>query len=50
MYTLWELLQNMSHSTLEGFFGVGGIFVFFIAIVCAAAYRIKEQMDEEEHH
>jgi hypothetical protein len=49
MYTIWELLQNMSQSTLEGFFGVGGIFIFFIAIVIAASYRIKEQMEEEEH-
>ena len=49
MYTIWELLQNMSQSTVEGFFGVGGIIIFFLAIVISAGYRIKEQMEEDHH-
>ena len=49
METLAALLSSMSHSTLSGFFGVAGILVFLGCIVGAAVYRIKEQMEQDEH-
>lgn len=45
---LGELFGNMMHSSVQGFIGVIGIFIFLAAIVIAALYRIKENMDE--HH
>jgi hypothetical protein len=46
---LLELIKNMLHSSTPGYFGVIGIFTFFVAIVAAALYRIKEGMNEEQH-
>ena len=43
-----ELVGNMMHSTVQGFIGVTVIFIYLAAIVLAAAYRIKEGMNE--HH
>ena len=49
METLIDLISGMSHSTIQGFVGVTGIVVFFGIIVLTAVYRIKEQMDQDEH-
>ena len=49
METVAALLKSMSHSSLPGFFGVAGIAVFLGCILAAAIYRIKEQMDQDEH-
>ncbi len=49
METLAVLLSGMSHSTIQGFLGVTGIVVFLGIIVVTAAYRIKEQMDQDGH-
>ncbi len=49
MQTLLELLQNMSHSTLSGMIGVSGIVLFFLALVGAAVYRIREQQEQDDH-
>ena len=42
-----ELLDNVMHSTPQGFLGVGLIFFYFVLIVGAAAMRIikAEHMD-----
>ena len=47
---LVELLRDMARSTTEGFFGVTGIYIYFVVIVGAAIYRIKEGMREGNHH
>ena len=49
METVAALLTSMSHSTLQGVFGVAGILAFLGFIVGTALYRIKEQMDQENH-
>ena len=49
MQTFLTLLENMSHATLPGFFGVSGIVLFLIGLVAASIYRIKESGSEEEH-
>jgi hypothetical protein len=49
METVIELLTNMSHSTTEGMFGVGAIFIYFIVIVAVSIYRIKEGQKEGHH-
>jgi len=49
MQTLLTLLENMSHSTLPGFLGVSGIFLFLIGLVAASLYRIKNSGSDEEH-
>ncbi|WP_162832163.1 hypothetical protein [Desulfonatronovibrio hydrogenovorans] len=46
---LVELLRDMFSSTTQGYFGVTGIYVYFVAIVAAAIYRIKEGMKEGHH-
>lgn len=46
---LGELFGNMMHSTVQGFIGVTGIFLYLGAIVAAAMYRIKEGMNEHHH-
>jgi len=48
MFTLIELLKNMSHSTLIGVISVMGIFLFLIGLVGTGYFRVKEQMEEEE--
>jgi hypothetical protein len=51
MQTIWQLVQNMYHSTPEGYVGVIGIFLFFACMIGAGAYRVKEMMEhEDEHH
>ena len=50
MDVLGTLLSNMTESTTAGMFGVGGIIVYFGAIVAAALFRIKELYHAEEHH
>ncbi|MCA1743166.1 MAG: hypothetical protein ABR542_00680 [Desulfonatronovibrio sp.] len=47
---LVELLRDMFSSTTPGYFGVTGIFIYFVAIVGAAIYRIKEGMRQGDHH
>lgn len=47
---LVELLRDMFSSTTQGYFGVTGIYIYFVAIVCAAVYRIKEGMRQGDHH
>jgi len=44
-----ELLSNMLHSTVSGFFGVTAIFVYMVAIAWAAIYRINEGGHLEHH-
>lgn len=46
---LGELFGNMLHSTVQGFIGVTGIFVYLAAIVISACYRIRENMQDEHH-
>jgi hypothetical protein len=50
MHTIAELIKDMSHSSLEGVFGVAGVIVFLCAIVAAAFYRIREIQKSEHHH
>ena len=49
MNILSELFQDASHSTIQGMFGVTGIFVYFCVIVGAALYRINE-LKKSDHH
>ena len=49
MDVVFELLKNMSHSTVPGIFGVLGIFTYLAAIVVAAIYRIREGMQQGHH-
>lgn len=49
METVAALISSMSHSTIQGLLGVTGIVVFLGIIVVTAAFRIKEQMDQDEH-
>lgn len=44
-----ELVSNMLHSTVAGFIGVTAIFVYLVAIVWAAMYRIQEGGHLEHH-
>lgn len=46
---VFELIENMLHSTIEGLVGVTGIFIFLTAIVLAAIYRIWENTQEDRH-
>ncbi|WP_198146042.1 hypothetical protein [Desulfonatronovibrio magnus] len=46
---LVELFRDMMSSTTEGFFGVTGIYLYFVVMVAAAIYRIKEGMNEGHH-
>ncbi|MDQ7033208.1 MAG: hypothetical protein Q9M37_10925 [Desulfonauticus sp.] len=50
MQTLLELLHNMSQSSVQGMFGVAGIFLYFIAIISVSCYRIKQNLEEEKRH
>ncbi len=50
MYTIWELLKNISHSSPEGFAGVLGIFIFLIGIIGAGVFRVKEMIEQEDSH
>ncbi len=50
MDVLGTLFSNMGESTVPGMFGVGGILVYFVVIVGAALFRIKEIYQQEEHH
>ncbi|GAB6888138.1 hypothetical protein JCM13304A_16360 [Desulfothermus okinawensis JCM 13304] len=50
MHTLLELIKNMSHSTIQGFFGVVGIFVFLITMVGSGIYRVKQQLEKDKSH
>jgi hypothetical protein len=49
MYTIWELINNAAHSSIQGLIGVTGIFLLFILLVGFSAYRVKEFLDEEHH-
>ena len=49
MHTIIELIKDMSHSSMEGIFGVAGIFLYLAAIVAAALYRIRE-IQKSDHH
>ena len=49
MDVVFELLKNMSHSTVPGIFGVLGIFTYLGAILVAAIYRIREGMQQGHH-
>lgn len=46
---VFELVENMLHSTVEGLVGVSGIFIYLAAIVIAAVYRIWENIQEDSH-
>ena len=46
---LLELIKNMLHSSVPGYFGVIGIFTFLGAIVVAAVYRIWEGQKDGHH-
>ncbi len=48
MHTLIELLKNMSHSTIQGFFGVLGILTFLGTMVGSGIYRVKQQLEKEK--
>jgi hypothetical protein len=50
MYTILELLKNMSHSTNDGIAGVIGIFVFFGLMVGAGIYRAYESYKHDSEH
>jgi hypothetical protein len=44
------LISNTLESSKLGLFGVTGIAVYFVAILAAALYRIREQYLEEGQH
>jgi hypothetical protein len=46
---LSELVGNMMRSSVEGVVAVSGIFIYLAAIVIAALYRIRENMQDEQH-
>ncbi len=46
---LGELIGNALHSSVQGFIGVTAIFTYLAVIIIAAAYRIKEGMNEHHH-
>ncbi|MFW5731221.1 MAG: hypothetical protein ACOCV7_06185 [Desulfonatronovibrionaceae bacterium] len=46
---LGELLKDMFSSTTQGYFGVTGIYLYFVVIVVAAIYRIREGMKDDHH-
>ncbi len=48
MGIIGELIHNMLHSTVAGAIGVSAIFLYFLVIVVASIYRIKE--GQNEHH
>ncbi len=50
MYTIWELISNAAQSTIQGFIGVSGIFIFFALIVGVSLYRVKQFLDQEDQH
>ncbi len=50
MYTIWELINNAAQSTVQGFIGVSGMFLFLGAIIAVSAYRVKQFLDEEHKH
>lgn len=47
METLLELIHNMTHSTIQGFFGVVGIFTFLALMVGSGIYRVKQELAKE---
>ena len=50
MHTIMELIQNMSHSSLQGGLGVTGILVFFALLVGAGLFRAKEMQEQDKGH
>ncbi len=50
MHTLLELIHNMSHSTIQGFFGVVGILTFLALMVGSGIYRVKQELKKEQEH
>ncbi|WP_169727905.1 hypothetical protein [Desulfovibrio inopinatus] len=44
-----ELIQNMAHSSTQGFYGVSAIFIYLAIIVVVALMRIR-QFAKEDHH
>ena len=43
---LAELIENMSHSTTQGFYGVSAIYIYMCIIVVTAFVRIKQLKDD----
>ncbi len=43
-----ELMENVMHSTPQGFLGVSLIFIYFAIMLTAIVYRIKK--GEHVHH
>lgn len=43
-----ELMENVMHSTPQGFLGVSLIFIYFAIMLAAIVYRIKK--GEHVHH
>lgn len=43
-----ELISSAMHSSLQGFVGVGCIFVYFAVMISAIIYRVKR--GEHVHH
>lgn len=48
METIYELLHNMGQSTIQGWFGVSGIYFYMTVIVVTALYRIRK--GDHLHH
>ena len=46
---IFELVQNMLHSSVEGTIGVIAIFSYLAVILVASIYRIHEGMKEGGH-
>lgn len=42
MGVIGELLTNMYHSSAQGYLGVSLIYIYMVAIVGTALYRIKQ--------
>jgi len=43
------LIENASHSTIPGIFGVAGIYTFMAVIVVTALIRISQGLKEDHH-
>ena len=50
METIVELVTHMAQSTPAGYAGVTGIFIFLAVMLGAGVYRVKQAMEDEEHH
>lgn len=49
METLLELIHHMGESSIQGFFGVVGIFIFLFVMVGSGIYRVKQELEKEDN-